>query len=78
MEGVEEGRVGDGEEHRNDNEREGHYPTHPRERDERGQHAALPVRVAEEQVAPECLRSGDVSVISLVLSKEDASAAANG
>ena len=55
VERVEERRVGDGEEDGDDDEREGHHPAHPRERDEHGQQAALPELVAPEEVAPERL-----------------------
>ena len=56
VERVEEGRVGGGEEDGDEEEGERDHPAHPRERDEHGQHAALPVRVAPEEVAPERLR----------------------
>ena len=66
MERVEERRVGDGEEDGDDDEREGHHPAHPRERDEHGQQAALPELVAPEEVAPERLWGECTSVFMLM------------
>ena len=48
--------VGDGEERRDAEQDEGEHPAHPRERDEHGEHAALPECVAPKEVAPECLQ----------------------
>ena len=58
MEGAGEGAVGDGEEGGDGEEDEGEDPGHPGECDEHGEDAALPVGVAPEEVAPECLWAG--------------------
>ena len=52
VEGPEERSVRDGEHDAHEDEDEDDHPAHPRERDEHGQHAALPVLVTPEEVAP--------------------------
>ena len=53
--GAAEGAAGDGDDGGDEEEGKGEGPAHPCKGDEDGEDAALPVGVAPEEVAPECL-----------------------